>query len=146
MGLAVTTDESEADLELDRDELVTEIQKIDAQLAQRKAAIGAYQQECIAVGDIGKHRWFAAKTDYERWRAKAIAAKTHLIAELRDVKAKLRQSNIQTTEDSHHRAYWHLRRAISLHQQKVMDAGYAPTPADEELWALLDEPTPRPTP
>lgn len=127
------------------DELVEEIQGIDAQLAQRSAAIKAYRVECLAAGHSGRDRWFAAQTDYERWRAKAIAAKGHIIAELREAKAQLRNENLQATEDSHHRAYWSLRRAIGKHRQMVMDGGYAPTAADEELWALLDEPTPRPS-
>lgn len=133
------------DLEDQIDVLVAEIQGIDAQLAHRKAAIQAYQQECFAAGQIGKERWFAAKTDYDRWRAKAIGAKGHMIAELRELKAKLRDTNVLTSKDEHghYQAFWRLHRAIGEHRQKVMDGGYAATKADMDLWAALDEPPPK---
>lgn len=121
------------------DELVEEIQGIDAQLAQRNAAIKAYRVECLAAGHIGKQRWFAANTDYERWRARAIAAKGHLIAELRDAKVQLRNEHAEANEDFVKVGYRRLRRAVETHRQKVMEAGYEPTGLDEDLWAALED-------
>src|SRR6266581_591711 len=76
----------------------------------------------------------AASNDFNRWRAKAIQAKRHRVAELARVKAKLRELNAQQVGSEDFRKYRDLRRAVQAHQAATLSGDYEPTPHDHLLW------------
>lgn len=128
-----------SDLEVVRDQLVEDIQHIDAQIAARNADLDQLRVECWEMGKEGAGRYFAAEADHRQWKASAVAAKRHKVRELKDVKAKIKAANSTYTATQSTRRYKNLRRAVREHQQAVMEAGWEPTKADRWLWAILDD-------
>ena len=122
------------DLQAQRDELVAKVQDIDYQLTARKTSLSAYHEECGRDWDAFKSRYFAAKHDYENWRRSALSARRHLLEELGEVKAALRDGQVQS--DNRYRV---LRQGIQRHRRQTLENDYSPTDADLALWALVDD-------
>lgn len=130
----VTPPSALAALEAERDDLIGRIQHVDAQLAQRKAVDRSFHLECLEAGPAAKLRYFEASADFSRWRGSAIGAKRHMVARLAEVKAQIRDLNINRTDDETYRKYVDLRRAVQAHQAATLTGDYEPTPHDLLLW------------
>jgi hypothetical protein len=63
---------------------------VDGQLTSKKADFLALTNETYASED--RSRFFAARAEYETWRARAIAFKRHVESALSDVKALRREA------------------------------------------------------
>ena len=62
------------------------------------------------------------------------APRRHLLEELGEVKAALRDGHVQG--DNRHQA---LRQGIQRHRRQTLEDDYSPTDADLALWALVDD-------
>jgi hypothetical protein len=77
--------------------LVSIKRDIEAQLTQRAAELLAYQQECMLRGHGGKSEYFAAKTEYDLWRGKAVYAKSRVEHRISAVKLLMKARAQQHT-------------------------------------------------
>lgn len=124
------------ELEEQRRELIAQVQSIDLQFTQRRTALDELHDECKASGNM--QPWYSAKTQYSAWRTSALKSRQHALDTLREVKNQIRTDNIVSDDETYAGRYWTLRRAVQAHRQKTLDAGYAATGVDLELWAVLD--------
>lgn len=125
------------DLEVIRDELSAKILGIDTQLAQRGAQFKALELELRRSGDF--ERLQKEAREYHTWRGSALHARTHAISEVQEIRREIKAANKVASESLNRRRYSELRKAVIAHRQKVYDAGYTATAADNELWDVVDE-------
>lgn len=119
------------DLEAQRLDLVAKVQGIDLDLTRRRENLEQLAER-IARSDPFSYK--EARREYERWRSGALTARQHALDELRQVKAMVKEANIENQENERDR----LRRAIARHRQLTYDGGYEPTGVDLELWDEVD--------
>lgn len=102
------------------DALVVILQDIDRQLSIRNAATAGRR--------LPKDEW----AEYRRWRGGALHFKRHVTERMAEVRRLRRQHNLTARGPG-------LRHAIEQHRQTVLDEGYEPTDADQQLWAHLND-------
>ncbi len=127
--------------------LVQLLNRVNAQLASRRAELELTRQDCFRQRD-GRRAWFAAKADHDSWRAKAIGWKRQAEARLLTAKERRRQARITLTQQREPRdeqrtrdALHQLALAVHRHQQAVQAQtnGSDRNQRDHLLWAALDE-------
>lgn len=112
------------------------------QLAQRKAEMAAFQQECFNTGPDGKQTYFAAIGEHEEWRSRALGYRRLLSARITETKGLLATAK-PTPPNPNKRirlmeTVFNLGWAIREHRDASLDAGVVPEPHDEALWDALE--------
>jgi len=124
--------------------LTTRFRDVEDQLAQRRAHLEAFRQECWQMGQAGKEPWFSAFGEYQQWRRKALGYHRLLSQRLRQTKQA-----ISGAETSSHRmaparkarlmdTIFRLAWEINTHRQRVLEAGVVPDDYDVRLWRALE--------
>lgn len=126
---------SEAVVRRWHDALAQILVEVDSQLSSKKSDMDVFQSDCFAKGATGKTEWFAAKRDYDSWRATAVRFKARVIAKKKEAQHLARQ---KTSMVDAHGLLGNLARAIRSHKDQCEAEDFEPTAADVKLWAWLD--------
>lgn len=130
--------------------LTDRFRDVEDQLAERRARIDVFQQECHDMGPDGKAEYFAARGEYQEWRRRAIGYRRVLGARLRETKAVLFQAERLPTKGTKPKpsnprrrirqmeTVFRLAWAIHEHQQHSQREDIRPEPHDLDLWQVLE--------
>jgi hypothetical protein len=103
--------------------LVQLLNRVNAQLASRRAELELTRQDCLRQPD-GRRAWFAAKAEHDAWRARAIGWKRQAETRLLTAKEHRRQARSaiakqrQPRDEQHARDALH-RLAVAVHHQQM---------------------------
>lgn len=125
---------------------------IEDQLAQRRADMDSFRQECFAQGQAGKGAWFSAWGEYQEWRQRAIGYRRILQRRLTESKSALRGVTTPPRPRQPQpppaanpgrkirqmQTVFRLAWVISEHRTETLDQGIVPDEHDVELWRALD--------
>lgn len=113
------------------------------QLAQRKAEMAVFQQECRNAGSEGRDAYRAAVGEHEAWRSRALGYRRLLSARISETKQLLATATPQPASpqrrarlmDTVFRLGW----AIREHREACLAEDVVPELHDEALWGALGE-------
>ncbi|WP_141576179.1 hypothetical protein [Actinomadura sp. WMMA1423] len=126
---------------------------VEDQLAERRADMESYRQECHVEGAAGKGKWFAAQGEHQEWRRRAIGYRRILSRRLAEAKhaagnaaAPARPKPALPVPAPPNPArkvrqvtsVFRLAWVISEHRAETLRQGIVPDEHDVELWRALD--------
>ena len=121
--------------------LNAQVKELEAQSADRRAALDALRAECFAEGPPGKDRYFAEKAAVDEWRVRMRRYRRLIDRRLQQVRAGRREAHVVHQARNHSEARTlasKLACAIVEHQRACLAAGITPEVHDRRLWSLLD--------
>ncbi|TDD37836.1 hypothetical protein E1287_07190 [Actinomadura sp. KC06] len=121
---------------------------VEDQLAERRADLESFRQECHQAGPAGKDKWFAAQGEHQEWRRRAIGYRRILQRRLSEAKNALNNAaalpSPQPAPANSARktrqvtTVFRLAWVISQHRDETLRQGIVPDEHDVELWRALD--------
>lgn len=130
--------------------LTAKYRDVEDQLAERRAGMESFRQDCFARGAEGKAEWFTAERDYQEWRRRSLGFRRIVNARLReakDVLSKAQPFNVKGALQNPPNAARKIRQletvfalawAIHEHREQCIAEDITPEPHDRELWDVLD--------
>lgn len=126
------------------------LRAVDDQLATRRAAFDAFQQDCWNGGDEGKKTFFQGKGEYEAWRTGILDTKRVISLRYAEVKRtrtmyleaerkKAATARSNPAQPKHNiDAMFRIAYAVAKHRDACTAEEILPMPHDLELWEALE--------
>lgn len=118
---------------------------VEDQLAERRADMESYRQECYGRGDEGRAEWFHAEGEHQGWRRRAIGYRRMVNRRLRETKSLVTTGKTAPLPPNPDRkirqleTVFRLAWAINQHRTRTLDQGVIPDEHDVALWRSLDQ-------
>lgn len=117
---------------------------VEDQLAERRADMEGYRQECHQRGPDGKAAFYQAEGEHQNWRRRALGYRRIVNRLLREAKAELPTTTTpprppEARKIRHLDTVFRLAWAIQSHRNECLEQGIVPDEHDIDLWRSLDQ-------
>lgn len=117
---------------------------VEDQLAERRAEMESYRQECYEQGEPGKEEWYRAEGEHQHWRRRAIGYRRVVNRRLRETKELVTTGQAVPSPPDPTRkvrqldTVFRLAWAIEQHRTQTLERGLVPDDHDVALWRCLE--------